>query len=129
MNGHDFAILRDFTRRTAGVIDHVRRLARLQPGHQDPRPVLAEIEDLERAIEAFVDELADREAASWGRTDHAPRHTAPERVATKPLPLSSEVEPHARVTRHGIDGRPKDAPRAAPRPSGKWTQWRSERKA
>lgn len=126
MNAEDLAVLGTLTRRTAGVLDHVRRLARLVPAEMDPTAAIAEIKALETDIEAFVDALAAREAASWGRHDHEPRIPPPRRLATPALPLSTEVEPHMKVERLGIDGRPKG--HAAPQPSGHWTQWRGKEK-
>lgn len=127
MNPHDLAVLRTLTRRSTAVVDYLHRLARLVPETMDPTPLIADLTSLETDIEAFVEDLAAREAASWGRPDHEQRWEAPRRIADAALPLSTVIEPHIKVERFGIDGRPKSQ-RGAPQPSGHWTQWRGKEK-
>jgi hypothetical protein len=129
VNAEDLAMLRTITRRTAGLIGAVRRLAAFEPGVIDVQEVIAEVTDLEQAIERFVDDLAAREAVSWGRREHQPRFDAPQRIAAAKMPLSTEVEPDATVERYGMNGRPQRGQRDdPPRGSGRWTTWRAREK-
>jgi hypothetical protein len=126
VNEQDLAMLRTVTRRTADVIGAIRRLASFEPGVSDANGIIAEIADLEQVIEGFVDDLAAREAASWGREAHRPRFDAPQRIAAAKMPLSTEVEPHTIVERYGMNGRLKSAAREdPPQGSGRWTMWRT----
>lgn len=127
MNQEDLETIRGFTRRTAAIVMAVRQLAALTAIAVDAIDVAAmraDLATLEAEIEAFVEDISAREAVSWGDRCHRRRHEP-----TRRIPLSTEVEPNARVQRFGPDGRPQGSRRdTPPSMSGRWTKWRSEQR-
>ena len=106
MNAQDLALLGDLCIRLRHVFCGLQRLAEI-PCAADVTDVTRQLTALEADLGQFTEYVQGAEALHWGtRANGATVRHQPNRwIVPKPIE-STDVEPHSRVVRHDLSGRP-----------------------
>lgn len=116
MNAFDLAAITGVMVELRTCLDQIAGLCRLPPDPGVDVGLLRErLEDLQERLGRIVEGVQDRACRRWRYDSHRPRHDAPPWIHPKRhgLPLSTEVDPGAKVVRFGVNGKPIAETRAA----------------
>lgn len=123
MNAEDLIVLTALTIRTRELVSRLFAVASLAGDSAAATQLRADLEEAGEAAGTLAWRVQDREARSWGRSDHPQRHAARPRLRTQPIPLSTEVEHGIHVQRITMAGAStSEVTDRRPTTSGVWRQ-------